>query len=136
MSEFPWLPIGFDLGGGAASGRLIAHGPGYQVIGERNGSGSILLIDPADMPESPALERLTARATGVTFGSIQLWSVRFQQQSEPFRLGEIERRITGISDGLLLKLTRCLRRLQAESPDACWENVLLIRSESMDCLPT
>jgi len=49
MVDFPWLPVGFELGGGMSPGRLLENGDSYQIVADRSGA-SILRLDEAAMP--------------------------------------------------------------------------------------
>jgi hypothetical protein len=134
MADFPWLPVGFEIGGGIATGRLLDHGVAYQIVAERSGDGSILLLDPSALPPSPALARLLKRAQDTVFGGRRIKAVAFDEDSKPVRVGTIERRVESMTSSDLTALMSGLRRMSNESPQASWEQAIFLVSDA-DCVP-
>jgi hypothetical protein len=132
--DFPWLPVGFEIGGGIATGRLLDLGDAYQIVAERNGRGSILLLDPAALPPSPALARLLKRAQDTAFGGRRIKAVAFDEDNKPVRVGSIERRVESMTSSDLTALISGLERMSREMQQASWEEAIFLASDA-DCVP-
>jgi hypothetical protein len=132
--DFPWLPVGFEIGGGIATGRLLDLGDAYQIVAERSGRGSILLLDPATLPPSPALARLLKRAQDTVFGGRRIKAVAFDEDSKPIRVGSIERRVESMTSSDLTALISGLQRMSREMQQASWEEAIFLASHA-DCVP-
>lgn len=117
-----------------ATGRLLDHGDAYQIVADRSGGGSILLLDPAALPPSPALARLLKRAQDTAFGDRRIKAVAFDQDSKPIRVGSIERRVESMTSSDLTALMSGLSRMSGETPQASWEEAIFLVSDA-ECIP-
>lgn len=114
-------------------GRLLENGDSYQIVANRNG-GSILLLDEAAMPPSPALTQMIKRAKESEFAGRKIRALAFAEDNAPLRVGSIERRAHPVTSSELAALVSGLQRMSEETPNASWQDAIFLVSDAM-CIP-
>jgi hypothetical protein len=128
---FPWLPVGFDLGYGQESGRLLNEGSGYQLVATRRGHNTILLLDAAHLPPSHALTRVQAQARAVSFGGKTLLATVYEEDASPIRAGDIPKNSAALTSLEIEAIMRGYQSFKEETPNCGWVDSIFVIADEM-----
>jgi cell division protease FtsH len=135
MTAFPWLPIGYEIGPGHASGRLLGEWTGCQLVDDKIGQGSILLLDIAILPSSPALSRLLTKTRPFSFSGRNMHVAFFAEEVTPIRVLDLPRRADAMTSTDLTVLMKAYRIFRDESASCGWGESIFLPGEQA-CIPT
>lgn len=133
---FPWLPISTDVVGHSV-GRVLAEGPGYQVVADRGSNDVVLLVRDGSFAAQffPALgETFHLSIAPVSFGPERILAAAFGEDAAPVRVGDLPLRTEFLNGGELARIATALARMAVADPEASWEDALYFFGPDV-CLP-